>query len=253
MVALNRTNNGVVEWNRHHHEMIKKYKSHIITGSNQHHASSGYYYTYGNKDNYGMLGKSSISSYSTKKCEIQSQLRGACITEMSQMDLELGIKELSKYLPTLPSIISPIVTVAHEMQETEGNINLKEMTSSKSGLWKSNICVNAGTAEFHVESDCTYTLIHVPRQSYPRKADKYLFIFKLSEQCHVSIPMVIGTSILFSGQFLCHRQSQPHTSVIGDDVFINFLSYGNLRLFRHIENSFDIVKHDKQFIITLNT
>ena len=131
------------------------------------------------------------------------------------------------------------------MQETEGNINLKEMTSSKSGLWQSNICVNAETAEFHVESDCNYTLIHVPRQSYPKKVDKYQFIFKLSEQYHVSIPMAIGISILFSGQFLCHRQSQPHTSVVGDDVFFNFSSYGNLRLFRHIKNSFDRVKYDK--------
>ena len=65
---------------------------------------------------------------------MQSQLRVACIIEKGQMDLELGINELSKNLPILPSIISPIMTVAHEMQEIEGDINLNEMTSLKYGL-----------------------------------------------------------------------------------------------------------------------
>ena len=46
MVTLNRTNNGMVEWNKCHYEMMKKYKSNIITGSNVHHGSSGYYYAY---------------------------------------------------------------------------------------------------------------------------------------------------------------------------------------------------------------
>ena len=107
------------------------------------------------------------------------------------------------------------------------------------------MCVNAETAEFYVESDCNYTLIHVARQLYPTKAAKCQFIFKLTEELNVSIPMAIGTSILFSGQFLSHRQSQPHTSIVGDDVFYNFQSYENLRLFRHIKNSFDRLKCDK--------
>ena len=173
MVTLNRTDNGVVEWNRHHHGTMKKYKSNIIMGSNTHHGSSGYYYAYGNKTNHGMLGKSSISSYTSKKCKMQSQLRGACITELSQMELELGINELSKRLPILPSIISPIVTVAHKMQEIEGDINLKETSSSKSSLWQSNMCVNTETAEFHVESYCAYALIQIPRQENSTKSPKY--------------------------------------------------------------------------------
>ena len=113
MVTLNREHNGVLEWSKHHHDMMKKYKSNISTGSIVHHGSSGYYYAYRNKANCGMLGKFSISSYASRKFRMQSQLRGACIIEMSQMELELGINELSRHCPIFPSLISPIVTIAH--------------------------------------------------------------------------------------------------------------------------------------------
>ena len=32
MVTLNREHNGVLEWSKHHHDVMKKYKSNIITG-----------------------------------------------------------------------------------------------------------------------------------------------------------------------------------------------------------------------------
>ena len=106
------------------------------------------------------------------------------------------------------------------------------------------MCVNAETEEYHTEMDCTYTLIHVPNQKRDTGWCKYHFLFDLSTAVNISFHMVPGMSIMFSGQFATHRQSCDTINRKESDVFINFASYGNARLYRHIRNSFKRVKTD---------
>ena len=68
------------------------------------------------------------------------------------------------------------------------------------------MCIDAETAEFHTENDCTYTLIHVPKQEKTNRKCKYFLSFKLSTDINVSFPLNKGTSVMFSGQYLTHRQ-----------------------------------------------
>ena len=59
-----------------------------------------------------------------------------------------------------------------------------------------------------------------------------------------SIHMKAGTSILFSGQHITHRQACSVVDNHDDNTFFNFASYGNSRLFRHIRKSFERINEN---------
>ena len=68
-------------------------------------------------------------------------------------------------------------------------------------------------------------------------------MLKLSNDCNINVRMLTGTSILFFGEYLTHRQACCMEKVDAEDIFINFSSYGNKIIFRHIiRKSFDRVK-----------
>ena len=66
-----------------------------------------------------------------------------------------------------------------------------------------------------------------------------MFVFNLNTDITLSIPLQIGMSFAFSGQFLTHRQHGP---VQSDDLdknpFFNVASHGNQKLFSHLRCSF---------------
>ena len=81
------------------------------------------------------------------------------------------------------------------------------------------MCVNAETLEYHHEDDCTYTFLHIPRQ---RESTPHHLIFQLGIECNVSFDLNPSTSILFSAQYINHRQSAILPRVDNTEVFINF-------------------------------
>ena len=245
LIGLNRQQKGHITWNKSHNKMMKKYRKNIIQGSNKHHDSRGYYYAYGNKAYYGMVGDSSVGQHTSKNCSLKTCLEGLGVTELSQMGLQCGITELQRHITNLPSLISPIIGIAQTQQKVKGDINLKEISSSKDGLWQINMCVNAETTQYHIERDCTYTIIHVPQQVKCNDNSKHHFMFKKADDMNIAIPIQIGTTILFTSQFLTHRQSGPIDSTVDNDTFFNFTSYGNEKLFRHIKKSMARVNCDK--------
>ena len=176
---------------------------------------------------------------------LKTCLEGLCVTELSQMELQCGIAELERHVPNLPSLISPIIGISHAQQKVKGDINLKEISSSRDGLWQINMCVNAETTQYHIERDCTYTIIHVPQQVKYNDHSKYHFMFKTADDMNIAIPMQVGTTILFTGQFLTHTQSGCIDSTVENDTFFNFSSYGNDKLFTHIKKSIARVNCDK--------
>ena len=47
--------------------MVKECKTNIIKGNSSHHGSSGNYFSFGNRANYGVINTSSITQYIPKK------------------------------------------------------------------------------------------------------------------------------------------------------------------------------------------
>ena len=100
---------GILEWNKDHHIIMHKHKKPLFDSDSKHHGSTGKYYSYGNKGNFGMVGLSSVGQYANRDSNHLSYYKGKCIEEISQMEMQCGIANLSRYLPVLPKLISPII------------------------------------------------------------------------------------------------------------------------------------------------
>ena len=96
---------------------------------------------------------------------------------MISLELDNAVKSFGKYLRHINSLLSPVIDVAYKLQEELGSINLKNVSTSKSGLWVSQACIDASTKVQHTENDCIYTIISMPKQIHliGKKADKNIY------------------------------------------------------------------------------
>ena len=109
------------------------------------------------------------------------------------------------------------------------------MSVTNSGLWQSSISVNAQTTELHTESDCTHTIINIPKQDIkPARSGEDNIIFQLKTGETIGIELKYGITFMFSGKYLTHCQSYNENTSGIDNVFIDMASYGNERLYIHI-------------------
>ena len=232
------------EFNRGLVKALTTSKQNIITKKKNHNGSEGKYFSYGNKANFEIINHSSVSQYAYKlfkddEKSTASHLKNNAIECICSHELGVAMDSLSGRLHNLRDLISPILDVAYSEQKHKGYINLKKVQSSDHGCWQTQVCVNASTEKFHTEKDCTYTLIHVPKQKKSSDVNQqYRFVFQLMKHMNICITLRYGVSFIFSGQFLTHRQqcTKPHNTT--DDFFFNIASYGNNRLYSHIKKSF---------------
>ena len=106
------------------------------------------------------------------------------IEEISSAEIELGINDLSRIIPLVRSLITPVLNAAYEYHNTYGNIKLYKVTASQGGVWQTSVGVNAHTKHFHTENDSTYTVVNIIKQAKVNKGKdnrENLCIFKLKE------------------------------------------------------------------------
>ena len=107
---------------RGEYESIRRCKENIIQGQSQQRGSTGYFYAFGNKANYGIVNDSSIVpgvniTYKTKEKTgmskyIENMLEGICVHELG-----LGINGLLKVIPTMRSLIAPVMNKSYQLQD----------------------------------------------------------------------------------------------------------------------------------------
>ena len=233
-------------WNQEDYSRIKKCKPNILQSSN-HHKSSGYYASFGNKGSFDKVVSSSVGQYVSKKStsfdkQININKEATLYEQYTADEISRSVKDIKTFLPNIKSIISPVLDTCFELQSAIKDINIKEGYASNDGCWQSSLCVDAVTGEFHNEQDCTYTLISVPKQETiesNKKCNKYHFLFKLTENRRLNIALHPGVSFIFSGALLTHRQHSVENNTMKNEQFFNVASYGNKRLFNHIKKSFN--------------
>ena len=59
----------------------------------------------------------------------------------------------------------------------------------------------------HIGDDVTYTTISVPKEDFYSKGRQFHFMYQFGHKCNVSLPLIAGTALLFSGKLLTHRQT----------------------------------------------
>ena len=235
-------------WSLNDLARVRSCKTSVVGDVNtSHFGAKGEYYSYGVRAAFHIENNSSLSLYkakytsSTKKQKI-IKVEADNSEQKLAMECESFVSSFKNHLPRIHKHLSAIVDTAYKMQleESVGSINLVNSPTSKNGLWQSQICVNASTASFHTENDCTYTLIGVPVQP---KHNLYKFLFKINERITFSVVMNQNVSFIFSGSFLEHRQEFSSFTDDASGFFFNVASYGNGRLLSHIRQSILRVKN----------
>ena len=116
--------------------------------------------------------------------------------------------------------------------------NITQPYGSNVGVWQPSLCINALTKYMHTEDDVTCTTISIPLQKYHSADRQFHFMYQSGHKCIVSLPLIAGTTVLFSGKLLTHRQTCNVHEATDDELFIIFASYGHKRLYSHIRQSF---------------
>jgi len=189
-------------WGKEKTHVVRDCKSNIIKGNSSHFGSSGKYFSFGNRANYGLIENSSITQYAPKKfgsikASLTSELDASFMEKIVGRELELGILYLSTIIPNLKLYIAPVLSVANQIQNDIGSCNIKELECSSSGLWNCSLCISCQTEQLHTENDFTYTVINTPAQV--NNGQDVNFLFQLQDKLTVGIQLVPGFSFIFLG------------------------------------------------------
>ena len=118
-----------------HGEAIKECKSSVISSNNSHHGSLGKYFSFGNSAIYKTVNKSSVGQYTTKRgLTVVQKVKSNVIEDLVSKELKDGIESLGSVMPLLKGYIAPVFQIAHELQATVGDINLKKDKYSEFGI-----------------------------------------------------------------------------------------------------------------------
>ena len=124
-------NNTGYAWGKKDSIFLKRCKQNIISCHSTHYGSTGKYYSFGNRANFGLINNSSITQYVPKKYKNLDRMdiskeNAAIMDDMSSDELIMGIKGLQSILPTIHKFIAPIINVTNGIQDNIGDLNIKK-------------------------------------------------------------------------------------------------------------------------------
>ena len=71
---------------------------------------------------------------------------------------------MENVIPTVRSLIAPVMNTSYQLQDSKVDICLKVVATYADGMWYSAVHVNTQTSLFHIENECTYIVKNVPKQ-----------------------------------------------------------------------------------------
>ena len=236
---------NIFKWGKEFFKVLSVCKNNVLQTYN-HHGTSGKCFSFGNKPDYRNIDGVSVSTYSAKKCKDESKQSFIdCNIEFIEnifSDLvNERVEQLSRILPEIKLLLSPILNSAYEMQQTIDLTILTPLKVTKSGSWNSHIFVDSCTENFHVEKDCAYTCIHVPNQDFKKGiniCEQPGFVFQLNNNQRVLLPFNRTVSIVYNAQCLSHRQVYYPENEKRENFF-NVATYANENLFNHLRKTFN--------------
>ena len=218
---------------------------------NKHHGCLGNYYGFGVTSKYLIDSNNiSIGIFSGNENDTNPVLK--TLLDILKSDICFIIKRMQSALPDAIycgySLMASMIMI------------LKQNKAQCNGLWSiidhkgsihddinlsSLVCENAETLKLHQEIDSSYTLISVPTWDkdtfikHKKIKVKANFIFSWTSESfnernkrNCTIQMSDGTSILFSGYGLYHRQHRTN-----DGIFWNYGTYQNKKLYNSLRKS----------------
>ena len=110
------TNLSQFELGKEHVKISKTGKVNVIKGHSSHFGSSGEFFSFGAKTNYGIIELSSVAPYDSTKYRSQDKTDLASVNakimeDMSYKELQCSIKNICRVMPNLRKYICPTLNV----------------------------------------------------------------------------------------------------------------------------------------------
>ncbi|KAL7443307.1 hypothetical protein ACHAXM_008901 [Skeletonema potamos] len=237
------------------------HKSTIIGTNTSHHGSYGLYYADGLKASYQKLDESlsSIGGYAThnlntpsfERFQVAQNAINSCIHQankflVSELDNNDAIKLAAN------SSCVKLLKEIYNLTPLPQTRTLDTLHSGEHDLYwcSSNVCVNAGTEQYHTEIDTSMTMILRPyfqscvcRKSCSQYRTTFNFKIHVNGSEELKIPLVDGCVILFSGYLLEHRQqnavreSRKAIKLNCKTDFVNVSCYSNGRFSNNLKTT----------------
>ena len=232
------------------------HKKNIISPTSSHHESYGIYCASGLKASYNKLdeSQSSVGDYTTSNTDAPSfrefQKAQQKINAYIHQANEFLTNELSKEgrnddLIKLAAN-SSCVKLLNELYAKSSLPQTRRLDTLHYGEhdlhWCSNnVCIDAGTKQYHTELDTSMTMILRPyfqpccKRKCSQRRTTFNFKINVNGSEELKIPLVDGCVILFSGYLLKHRQQNSvHEKTTAskcdcDTNFVNVSCYSNGR------------------------
>ena len=225
---------------------VKSCKPNVMA-TYDHHGSNGSCFSFGNKPLYGKVSDKSVGIYTTKNSKSESRQivindNAKYVEEMCCDVIVHAVISLSKIIPDLKYLLSPIIDTAEKIQTVLNDFVLQRVKSSSSGCWNAFLYVNGKTDIMHSEKDCAYTLITVPSQEVLKNVplcNQPVFIFQIGTKEQIMLPLVNNISFVYNGNFIMHRQAFTPLENSNSPKFFNISSYGNAKIFNHLRRTFE--------------
>lgn len=206
----------------------------------KHHGSVGTYFGLGTTARYTLNGDTSYGQVAHKSGvdpEVSQHLE-----EMIMQDIDFMIKELNWIIESIVQG-GQCVTQALVDHSLEIGLSSERIPCFNSGMVCAYVCKNAQTNDFHIEKDCSYTMIGVPISAQEINcAGKFQFQFQWNKNGgNINVKLQQGTVLYYSGFAIMHRQfsSLDKCNDSCDYKFWNLSTYGNKRLYENVMKSFN--------------
>ena len=155
--------------------------------------------------------------------------------------LRTSLEQIFLRLDVFQRNISPNISKLQIHFELFDRENENEIGLQKKGILNAHLCLNAQTELKHTECDSSYTTICVPPHEVEKTEkgtyNKAEFEFNINDDEAVVVPLEVGTTLVYSGFMLTHRQQIRR---LNENVlpFINIVSYNSQKMFNHLMELF---------------
>ena len=136
MANNNDSDQNIFCWNDDDAKELKYSKNDILKSSNaKHFDSSGEYYSFGNKGNFGIVNNSSVGicaskSYKSINNKAKAKKTADKMESSTANEVDKSVTNLSGIVPNLHKLLSPVLNVDYNIRATHGDFNFKKVQTT---------------------------------------------------------------------------------------------------------------------------
>ena len=210
---------------------MRTFKENIVK-KKPHFGSCGECYSFGDHASFrkvSVSSQSSIHPYSFRDVEKERHYRHILLSLVRSAQ-----NEIDNCLPGFSTVCTLSLDVMLDTLNEKVYIQGIPSPSCSGNYLAAHYNFNAGTSQFHIERDTSYTIMLVPFGCTQNNL-QLQFHFRLNDTSMAIIGMTSGVTFTYAAYLLTHRQ---HCSASDYDCCFNCSAYGNKQLFQHARTTY---------------